>query len=92
MRSRSGSDASVLSIHFACAGVRATRGVNGPGCGDLGVGSGVGFGRGGMVATAPDDGRGAGLPAHETKPAAGDRRAIAAIARVRFDVLDMWKS
>jgi hypothetical protein len=97
MRSRRGSDARVLSIHFAWAGVRGARGVNGPGCGDGGVGSGVGFGRGGMVATALGvvaDGAGwrAGLPAHETRPAVGERRAIAAIARVRFDELDMYKS
>ena len=64
MRSRSGSDASVLSIHFACAGVSGARGLNAPGSGDGGDGSGVGFGRGGIVAAAVVDageGAGAGL-------------------------------
>jgi hypothetical protein len=44
----------------------------------------------GVVADGP--GWGAGLPAHDTRPAVGERRAIAAIARVRFDELDMYKS
>ena len=86
MRSRSGSEASVLSIHFAWAGVSGARGSNGPGSGDGGAGSGVGAGRGGMDATTVDvvvgDGSGDGLRAHDTAPTTGDRSAIAAIARV----------
>ena len=87
----------MLSTHRACAGVSGARGVNGPGCGDGGVGSGVGFGRGGTDATlvdVDDDGvvSGAGLPAHEMAPATGASRATVATARIRVDVLGMCLS
>jgi hypothetical protein len=83
----------VLSTHRACAGVSGARGVNGPGCGDGGVGSGVGFGRGGTDATLVDGAvSGAGLPAHEMAPANGASRATEATARIRVDVLGMCLS
>src|SRR5688500_9188236 len=97
MRSRSGSDASVLSIHFAWAGVSGERGSNGAGAMYVGgAGSGVGFGRGGMDATTPEvpegAGCGAGFPAHETAPEAGARKATAARARMRVVFLVMGLS
>ena len=44
----------MLSTQRACAGVSGARGSNGPGRGDAGTGSGVGFGRGGIEATGRD--------------------------------------
>ena len=87
MRSRSGSDASVLSIQRVCAGVSGARGLNGPGSGVGGAGSGVGAGRG-MDATAVELGRaagsGAGLRAHDTD------RSATAIVRLRSVLVAMW--
>ena len=83
----------MLSTHRACAVVSGARGVKGPGCGDGGVGSGVGFGRGGTDATVVDGAvSGAGFPAHEMAPANGANRATAATARVRVDFLGMCLS
>ena len=79
MRSRSGSEASVLSIHFAWRAVSAARGSNGPGSGVGGAGSGVGEGRGGMTATVVVDGR--ELCAHDAM--APSDASSAAAARLR---------
>ena len=83
MRSRSGSEASVLSIHCDCAGVSGARGSNGPGrVATGGAGNGVGAGFGGTDATTVDVvvGAGAGfgvrvqdvatMPAHNRTTAA----------------------
>ena len=83
IRSRSGSDASVLSIHFLCAAVSATRGSNGPGCGDRGAGSGVGDGRGGIDATVAGVVVGPGPGAQDTAPATDVTMAIANIVLAR---------
>lgn len=64
MRSRSGREASVLSIHFVCSGVNGARGSNGPGrVATGGAGNGVGAGFGGTDATTAEVvvGAGAGL-------------------------------
>jgi hypothetical protein len=63
--------------------------VNGPGCGEGGVESGVGFGRGGMEATAPELPERPGLPAHEMVPARGAMTVTATIARRRVEFLVM---
>ena len=84
MRSRSGSEASVLSIHFVCAGVSGVRGSNGAARVD-GAGSGTGAGRGGIDATVALAGccSGAGLRAHDTETSVALARAVASVDRTK---------
>lgn len=79
----------MLSTHRAWAGVIGARGSNGPGRGDDGAGSGVGFGLGGIVATGREPTVGCELcvqdaanAAVNTKVAAGTARVAEAIGRM----------